>query len=290
MNVTKPRPLAPTPPMGWNSWDCFKTNLDEVKIKGVIAALVDKGLHRKGYKYIILDDGWMDSERDSNGRLQGDRLKFPSGIKSLSEYIHNYIDPATGKSAGLKFGIYTSIGRTTCEGLPASYGNEYTDASTFAEWEVDYVKIDWCTYRHLWWPFWNYKYRYQLMSDAIQKTGRDIVIAMCNWGFGDSWEWGRDIAHTWRISFDIRPTRESIESILAKGKRLAILNKPNEWNDLDSLQAGSGISTVLAKKQFYWWCKLKAPLIIGCDIRSISQTDLDIISNDEFISLNQSTN
>ena len=288
MYVTKPKPLAPTPPMGWNSWDCFKTNIDEVKVKGIIASLVNKGLHLKGYRYIILDDGWMDPLRDQNGRLQGDRMKFPSGMKNLGQYIHTYIDPSTGLNAGLKFGIYTSIGRTTCEGLPASYDYEYTDASTFAEWEVDYVKIDWCTYRHLWWPFWNYKYRYQLMSDAIQKSGRDMIIALCNWGFGDSWKWGRDIAHTWRITFDIRPTGFSINSILAKAKRLKKYNKPNEWNDLDTLQAGLGISDNLAKKQFYWWCILRAPLILGCDLRYISQADLDIISNDTLISANQS--
>jgi alpha-galactosidase len=289
MDVTKPGPYAPTPPMGWNSWDCFKTDIDEYKIKGIVYSLVNKGLHRKGYRYIILDDGWMDTERDMYGRLQGDRYKFPNGIKYLSHFIHSYTDPKTGECAGLKFGIYTSVGRNTCEGLPGSYDNEYTDALTFAEWEVDYVKVDWCTYKHTWWPFWNYRYRYQLMSDAIQGTGRDIVIAMCNWGFGNSHEWGRDIAHTWRIAGDIEPTHESIDKILEKGKSLARFNRPNEWNDLDTLQVGNGIPGYLARKQFYWWCRLKAPLILGCDIRYLKSYDYKIITNDKLISMNQST-
>jgi alpha-galactosidase len=276
--VTKPRALANSPPMGWNSWDCFRTDFDETKIKEIVDSLIHLGLDQKGYKYIILDDGWMDPERDADGKLQGDRTKFPSGMKSIGQYIHN---------AGLKFGIYTSIGRTTCEGLPGSFDNEYLDAATFAEWGVDYVKIDWCTHRHLWWPLWNYKYRYQVMSDAIQRSGRDMVIALCNWGFGHSWVWGREIAHTWRITFDIRPTERSINSIIEKGKLLAQYNRPNEWNDLDCLQIGNGISEDLAKHQFYWWCVLKSPLILGCDLRYLSETDYAIITNDVLISTNQ---
>ena len=285
--VTKPGPFAPEPPMGWNSWDCFGTHINEDIIKETVVALVENDLHKFGYKYVIIDDGWMDPERDSDGKLQGDRQKFPSGIKYLSEYIHTYIDPKTGNNAGLKFGIYTSVGRRTCEGLPGSFNNEYLDAQTFADWGVDYVKIDWCTFKHTWWPFWNYRYRYELLSDAIQKTNRDIVIAMCNWGFGNSWEWGRDIAHTWRIAGDIRPTRISIEYIIRKGIRLSVYNRPNEWNDLDSLQIGNGISACLAKQQFYWWCKLRSPLIIGCDIRYLSSSDYKIITNSNLISMNQ---
>jgi alpha-galactosidase len=127
------------------------------------------------------------------------------------------------------------------------------------------------------------------MSDAIQNTGRDMVIAMCNWGFGNSHEWGRDIAHTWRITTDIKPTCESIEYILERGKSLARFNRPNEWNDLDTLQVGNGIPDCLARKQFYWWCRLKAPLILGCDIRYITLSDYKIITNDKLISMNQSS-
>jgi len=289
MQTNKPPPLANSPPMGWNSWDCFRTSVDEYKVKGVIYALVNKGLHRLGYNYIILDDGWMYSERDEYGRLQPDPFKFPSGMKALADHIHDYVDPKTGCNAGLKFGIYTSVGRKTCEGYPGSYDNEYIDAQTFADWGVDYIKIDWCTFKHVWWPFWNYRYRYELMSDAIQVTERPMVIAMCNWGFGNSWEWGRDIAHTWRIAGDIEPTHESIDSILEKGKSLARFNRPNEWNDMDSLQIGNGIPGYLAKKQFYWWCRLKSPLILGCDIRYLKSYDYKIIANKKLISMNQST-
>jgi len=243
-----------------------------------IADVMALDFKEAGYEYLIIDDGWALKDRDLNGNLQSDPAKFPSGMKKLGEYIH---------SLGLKFGIYTSVGRYTCEGYPGSFGYEKKDAELFADWKVDYVKLDWCTYKWTWWPFWNYQYRYELMSKYIQETGRPMVIALCNWGYGKTWIWGREIAHTWRITYDITPSVQNINAIIKKGQELYKYTRPGEYNDLDSLEVGNGISADLAHKQFYWWCKLKSPLILGCDLRTMSEDDKAIVKNIELIKLNQ---
>ncbi len=126
---------AKTPPMGWSSWNTFRNHIDEKLIEETADALVSTGLAEAGYKYINLDDCWHSSLRDENGRLQGDLVRFSSGIDILSRKIH---------SKGLKIGLYSSNGDYTCEDLPASLGNEKTDAETFAEWGVEYFKYDFC--------------------------------------------------------------------------------------------------------------------------------------------------
>jgi alpha-galactosidase len=276
IDVPELRQLCPKPPMGWNSWTCFGTEINESLIRDTAAAMVSKGLLAAGYEYVIVDDGWMDTTRDRNGKLKPCPIKFPSGMKALGEYIH---------SLGLKFGIYTSVGRYTCEGYPGSYGHEEVDAATFHDWGVDYVKIDWCTYKWIWWPYWNYRYRYELMSRAFNKY--PIVIAMCNWGFGNSAKWGKKLAHTVRITFDVSADEDSINYIIKRGKALKKYNQVNGWNDLDSLEVGNGICHSLAVKQFYWWCTLRSPLIIGADILSICDDDLEILLNTHMIRINQ---
>ena len=275
----KPAPLANKPPMGWNSWNCFNQEIDEDKIKEIVDCFVDLRLDSVGYEYIIIDDGWASNERDADGNLQAHETRFPSGMKAIGDYIH---------SKGLKFGLYTSVGRETCEGFPGSYDHEKKDMTKFAEWGVDYVKIDWCTYKKIWWPFWNYKTIYYKMSKAIHETGRPMVINLCNWGFDEPWLWGPKIAHSWRVTYDIKPTKDSIDYIVREGKKLYKYNGPNHWNDLDMLEVGNeGISGDLAKYHFEMWCKLKSPLILGCDLRSISKEDLEIITNENLIELNQ---
>ena len=121
--------------MGWNSWNRFKAQIDERLIRETAEAMVATGMRDAGYRYVVIDDGWMAPERDRHGDFVADPDRFPHGIRALSEYVH---------SLGLRFGIYTGAGTKTCEGLPASLGYEFRDARTFAEWGVDYVKVDWC--------------------------------------------------------------------------------------------------------------------------------------------------
>lgn len=127
--------VALTPPMGWASWNLFRHNINEDIIKEIAKAMKDAHLDELGYQYVNVDDCWMSSSRDENGKLQGDLATFPSGIKSLVEAVNSY---------GLKMGIYTSNGTLTCEDLPSSLYHERIDAETFAEWGVEYFKYDFC--------------------------------------------------------------------------------------------------------------------------------------------------
>lgn len=126
---------ALTPPMGWSSWNLFRNKISEDLIKEIARAMKESGLLEAGYQYVNIDDCWQCSSRDENGRLQSDKMTFPSGIKSLTEYVN---------SLGLKLGIYSSNGTLTCEEYPASLGYEAVDADTFAQWGVEYFKYDFC--------------------------------------------------------------------------------------------------------------------------------------------------
>lgn len=127
--------VALTPPMGWSSWNLFRHRISEDIIKEIADALHDSGLAECGYKYVNIDDCWQASTRDAEGRLQCDKVNFPSGIKALAEYVN-------GK--GVKLGIYSSNGTYTCEDYPASLRHERIDAETFASWGIEYFKYDFC--------------------------------------------------------------------------------------------------------------------------------------------------
>jgi alpha-galactosidase len=123
-----------TPPLGWNSWNCFHVNIDEAKIRGAADAMAATGLIDHGWTYINMDDRW-EGQRDAAGNIQSSE-KIPD-MKALADYIH-------GK--GLKIGLYSSPGPRTCAGAVASYQHEDQDAATYAGWTMDYLKYDWCSY------------------------------------------------------------------------------------------------------------------------------------------------
>ncbi|ESN90211.1 hypothetical protein HELRODRAFT_182708 [Helobdella robusta] len=137
--------LTRTPPMGWLSWERFRCNVDckndpnncisEKLFMDMADKMASGGYKKAGYEYVIIDDCWSEKKRDQNGRLQADKNRFPSGIKKLADYIH---------SKGLKFGIYGDFGTLTCGGYPGSIYYLEADANTFAEWGVDYFKMDGC--------------------------------------------------------------------------------------------------------------------------------------------------
>lgn len=126
---------AQTPPMGWSSWNLFAANIDEDLIVDIADAMVEYNLDDAGYEYVNLDDNWQSSERDVNGRLQFDPIRFPHDGNWLSNEIHD---------RGLKMGLYTSNGLYTCQDLPASEFRELSDATSFANWEIDFFKYDYC--------------------------------------------------------------------------------------------------------------------------------------------------
>ena len=276
--------LAATPPMGWNSWNTFGGNIDEDLIVETADSLVASGLRDAGYRYLVVDDVWMAPER-KNGRLTHDPERFPSGIAALSAAVHD---------RGLLFGIYSCAGTHTCEGLPASFGYETVDAQTFAEWEVDYLKYDFCFTAAGSDPI----QLYARMGQALRQTGRDIVYSVCEWGTNQPWLWAQSVgAHLWRTTEDILDSWESVHSIgFEQSADLHPYAGPGHWNDPDMLVVGmrgaghvgrGGLSDAEYRTHFTLWCMQAAPLMIGCDVRAMDDVTSDILLNELCIAVNQ---
>ena len=283
VNAQKFEGLAETPPMGWNSWNKFACNIDENLIRTIADAMVETGLRDAGYIYLNLDDCWH-GERDSLGFIQPDPAKFPSGMKTLADYVH---------SKGLKIGIYSDAGRKTCGGRPGSFGHEYQDALQYAKWGIDYLKYDWCETEDI-----NPVGAYNLMRDAIRAAGRPILFSMCEWGTSKPWLWAKDTGHMWRTTGDIYNCFDCIDQhpgwaafgvlqILDMQNGLRQYAGPGHWNDPDMLEVGNGQSVNQDRAHFTMWSMLAAPLILGNDIRNMSRETKDILMNPEVIAVNQ---
>ncbi|OLF19214.1 NPCBM/NEW2 domain-containing protein [Actinophytocola xanthii] len=268
-------PLATTPPMGWNSWNKFGCDIDEELIRGTADAMVSSGMRAAGYTYVNIDDCWMAPERDAQGRLQADPVRFPSGIKALADYVH---------ARGLKLGIYSSAGTMTCQRLPASLDHETTDAASFAAWGVDLLKYDNCYNEGR--PALE---RYTAMADALAATGRDIVYSICEWGANRPWEWAAEIGgHYWRTTGDISDRWGSVVSILDQQVGLEAYSGPNGWNDPDMLEIGNGgMTTEEYRAHMSLWSILNAPLIAGNDLRSMDPTTRALLTDRDVIAVNQ---
>ncbi|WP_203712461.1 glycoside hydrolase family 27 protein [Asanoa siamensis] len=212
-------PVVPitAPPMGWNSWNRFGCDIDETLIRQTADAIVANDLDDLGYRYVNIDDCWMASTRDAQGRLQPHPTRFPSGIKALADYVH---------ARGLKLGIYESAGTATCQGLPGSLDHEVIDANTFAAWEVDLLKYDNCNNQGR--PDLA---RYKAMGDALKASGRAIVYSICNWGLADPWVFAPQVGGSlWRTTGDITDTWGSVLSLLDQQVGLEPFARNNGFN------------------------------------------------------------
>ncbi|MFC4477103.1 glycoside hydrolase family 27 protein [Flavobacterium chungangensis] len=277
--------LAMTPPMGWNSWNTFATNIDEKLVKETADIMVSSGLAAAGYNYIVLDDGWMTHERDANGDLVPDPEKFPSGMKALIDYVHN---------KGLKFGLYNCAGTKTCAGYPGTRGYEYQDARFYAKLGIDFLKYDWCNTEGI-----TAKEAYATMSNALKTAGRPIVFSLCEWGDNQPWEWGKPIGNLWRISGDIYPCFDcefkhpenwsswGFMKIADMRKDIRKYSGPDHWNDFDMMEVGNEMNDTEDKTHFAMWCMLSSPLFTGNDYRKMSKETLAILTNKELLSVNQ---
>ena len=275
--------LALTPPMGWNSWNHFGCNVNEDLIRETAGVMVASGMKDAGYRYVVIDDCWHGA-RDSLGFIHPDPDRFPSGMKALADYIH---------SLGLKFGIYSDAGWRTCGGRPGSRGYEYQDALTYAEWGVDYLKYDWCNTEDL-----NPRGAYMTMRDALYAAGRPVVFSLCEWGNSDPWLWARDVGHLWRTTGDIGVifdgeeghgiwTSWGVLQILDMREGIRIYAGPDHWNDPDMMEVGNGMTVEEDRAHFSLWCMQAAPLMAGNDIRTMSKTTRDILTNREVIAVDQ---
>jgi alpha-galactosidase len=298
--TTETSMLALTPPMGWNSWNPFGAMVSEKVIKETADAFVSSGLKDAGYNYIVIDDIWQGGRDSVTGLLYPDPVRFPSGIKALADYVH---------SKGLKFGIYSDAGTLTCGDKPGSFGYEMKDAKLFAEWGVDYLKYDYCyctDYASL-----NNDYkmaidRYRAMGDALKATGRPIIFSICEWGPRSPWLWGKEVGgHLWRTSYDVgdkwdEPRNEHSQiGILTSIDVMCDLERfagPGGWNDPDMLVIGlansgfikgGGCTDAEYRTQMSMWCMFSAPLMMGCDVRNMSEETKTILLNKDIIAIDQ---
>ncbi|CAN1769880.1 unnamed protein product [Linum perenne] len=264
-----------TPPMGWNSWNHFQCNISEKTIKETADAMVSSGLSALGYHYINIDDCWAELNRDSQGNMVSKMSTFPSGIKALADYVH---------AKGLKLGIYSDAGSKTCSNLmPGSLGHEEQDAKTFASWGVDYLKYDNCNDDGT-----SPKIRYPVMSRALLNSGREIFFSLCEWGREDPATWAGSIGNSWRTTGDISDNWDSMTTCADQNDQWALNAGPGGWNDPDMLEVGNGgMTTEEYRSHFSIWALAKAPLLIGCDVRSMSNGTYEILSNTEVIAVNQ---
>lgn len=292
--------IALTPPLGWNSWNCFASAVDDKKVRSAADAMVKTGLINHGWTYINIDDCWeikpntddpllMGEPRNEKGMINTNK-KFPD-MKALSEYIH---------ANGLKMGIYSSPGPLTCAGYIATYQHEELDAQQYANWGIDYLKYDWCSYdrvakdRSL--P--ELKKPYLVMRAALDKVKRDIVFSLCQYGMGNVWEWGGEVGgNSWRTTGDIVDTWESMSGIGFSQAGHEKYAKPGNWNDPDMLVVGKVgwgpqlHATRLSPNEQYThislWCLLASPLLIGCDMTQLDDFTLNLLTNDEVLEVSQ---
>ncbi len=275
--------LAEKAPMGWNSWNTFGKDISEQLIMEMADVMVEKGYRDAGYEYVIIDDCWSLKER-VDGKLVADPALFPHGMKYLSDYVH---------SKGLKFGMYSCAGFMTCAGYPSSYGHEYEDAKQFAEWGVDYLKYDFCNFP----ASGNGRNAYLTMAMALRNSGREILLAACNWGVDNPSGWMRSRgAHSYRSTGDIFDVPKSYKDIFRSQVENIENNAPGCYNDMDMLIVGmhgkgnvglDGCSDTQYQQHFAMWAFLGSPLIIGSDLRSLDQVNEKALLCKGLIAINQ---
>ena len=265
--------LAPTPPMGWNSWNKFGCNVSDKLIREMADAVVSSGMQAAGYQYVNIDDCWQVS-RDASGTIAADPARFPSGIKALADYVH-------GK--GLKLGIYTDAGTGTCEKRPGSLNHEVQDAKTYASWGIDYVKIDWCNAEGL-----DPEVQYAKLRDALANSGHPIVFSICNWGVKTPWRWGPATGNLWRTTGDINDTYDRMSLIGFGQNGLEKFSGPGHWNDPDMLEVGNGgMKRDEYRTHMALWALLAAPLLAGNDLRNMSPETKELLLNTEVLAVDQ---
>jgi alpha-galactosidase len=279
--------VALTPPMGWNSWNYFAGKVTDKDIRASADQIVATGMKDAGYIYVNIDDTW-EGERDANGVLHTNS-KFPD-MKALADYVH---------SKGLKIGIYSSPGPKTCAGFEGSYNHETQDAQLYAQWGIDYLKYDACSYiqevmekqapndkaeqmRMM-------RAAYAKMDKALKATGRPIVYSFCQYGMDASWEWAPSAGgNLWRTTGDISPRWDRMFVILNEQAGLDKYAGPGHWNDPDMLEVGNGKLTLAENRlHFSMWAMLAAPLLAGNDLPNMKPEIKAILTNRDVIAIDQ---
>ena len=293
--------LARTPQMGWNNWNSLGCDVSESLLLDTSKILLTSGLKDVGYEYVVLDDCWQDA-RGEDGYMKEDLNKFPHGMKWMAGQLHEM---------GFKYGMYSSAGEMTCARYEGSLDWEVQDATSYASWDVDYLKYDNCYHMgRFGYPEISFN-RYNKMWQALNATGRPILYSLCTWGEDYVHTWGMSIANSWRVSGDIydhfnRPdalcacenpadphcvapgTHCSVMNIINRVSAYVDRGQPGGWNDLDMLEVGQGgMSDEEYKAHFSMWAALKSTLLIGADLRELSSKALTILNNPAVIAVSQ---
>ncbi|KAI1719149.1 alpha galactosidase A domain-containing protein [Ditylenchus destructor] len=286
--------LVRTPPMGWMSWTKYFCETDcehhpfgcinQDLYKSMADRMAADGYLEVGYEFVHIDDCWMEHNRSADGKLVADRQRFPSGMAALSDYVHKL---------GLKFAMYEDYGTETCGGYPGSFGYLKEDADTFAEWNVDYLKLDGCYIDTDLMP-----QGYPEMGRYLNATGRPIVYA-CSWPaylldkpekvdysvigkYCNLWRNYDDIKRSWTSVFSI------IQYYNANQDKLIAAQAPGRWNDPDMIIVGNTeLSLDQARAQMTIWSIWSAPLIMSNDLRTITPEQKDILQNKRVIAIDQ---
>ncbi|HEY2587823.1 MAG TPA: putative Ig domain-containing protein [Tepidisphaeraceae bacterium] len=299
-------PICLTPPMGWNSWNCFAGAVDQEKVLAQAEAMAKSGLIKHGWTYINIDDTWQGDRGGPYKAIQGNK-KFPD-MKKLCDQIH---------ALGLKTGIYSTPWVQSYAGYPGGsamtadgkwskaegakqvnkkilpwaegpYPFARQDAKQWAEWGFDYLKYDWNPIEA---P------QVQEMADALKDSGRDFVYSLSNSApFDHAADWAR-LANCWRTTGDIRDTWDSLCRNGFSQDKWAPYAGPGHWNDPDMLIVGkvgwgpklhpTGLTPDEQYTHITLWCLLASPMLIGCDMTQLDEFTLSLLSNDEVLAVDQ---
>ena len=260
--------------MGWNSWNHFAGRIDDKTVRAQADAMASSGMKAAGYEYIVIDDTWA-GQRDAQGIIHPND-KFPD-MKALADYVH---------SKGLKLGIYSSPAAKTCASYEGSRGHEEQDAKTYADWGMDYLKYDWCQSGG---SVEQMKAAYTKMHDALLKTGRPIVLSLCQYGWHKVWEWGASVGgNLWRTTGDIRDNYYAMSAIGFDQNGLENFAGPGHWNDPDMLEVGNGgMSEDEYRTHMSLWAILAAPLMAGNDLSQMTPYTVQLLTNRDVIAVDQ---
>ncbi|MBM4063066.1 MAG: hypothetical protein FJ265_18515, partial [Planctomycetes bacterium] len=294
--------IALTPPMGWNHWYAHYDRITDELMRHAADTMVASGMADVGYQYVNIDDCWMNAAkhrderrvgplRDGNGDILPNAY-FPD-MPALTAYIH---------ARGLKAGIYTSPGPTTCGGFAGTWQHEAADAARFAAWGFDFLKYDWCSYGSV-----AQKERathrepYRVMGRLLQQQPRDIVFNLCQYGMGDVWEWGAEVGgHCWRTAGDLGFELDRIFEVALANARHREWSKPGAYNDPDYVQIGwigeartngeprpCGLTPNEQYSFMSLWCLMAAPLFYSGDLRQLDPFTHNVLCNPEVIAIDQ---
>lgn len=282
------------PPLGWASWNSFASSIDYNTIKAQTDALVSSGMAAAGYTYVNLDDGWWQGARDADGNIVVDENLWPGGMKAMADYIH---------SKGLKAGIYTDAGKQGCgyyypTTRPAApntgmEGHYQQDLETFQRWGFDYVKIDFCGGRE---QGLDQEATYKAIAAAHDAasavTGRRLVLSVCEWGTGLTWNWATGTGDLWRTSNDIifwGQTPDTAKMLTNFDQAIhPAAQHTGYYNDPDMLMVGmNGLSAAQNRLHMSLWALSGAPMLAGNNLATMSTTTRDILTQPEVLAVDQ---